>query len=225
MTQQDPDETKTPAPNLASYTRGGVPPRPAPPAPAAPAPAPGLDPSAAGPALEKKPEEAIADTTVSAFERVTDALSPVKDYRKFLEKNKISVDHAAQIVDNMLMQGFHEETYQLTSRFSVTFRTREKRDSIRLQTAIQVQQPSFQIVYDDIVARYNLAASLSQFGDTAFSFPKPGADAEETGGAFEERMRFVEGLADPVFDKLRTKLVKFDQLLIMVMREGVTENF
>jgi hypothetical protein len=175
--------------------------------------------------VEKKPGESGADTTVTAFERVTDALSPVTDYRSFLKQRKISVEHAAEIVDNMLIQGFHEESYPLTSKFSVTFRTREKRDSIRLQTAIQVQQPSFQIIYDDIVARYNLAASLASFGDTAFSFPAAGADTAETGAAFEERMKYVEGLADPVFDKLRTKLAKFDQLLIDVMREGVAENF
>lgn len=169
--------------------------------------------------------EKDAQDRVSLFQEMQDALLPVTDYKKYLQEQKIEESEAAEIVDNLMMKGFHEERFPLSKRLTVTLRTRTQQDVIRLQTAMQVQRPIFQDTMNELIIRYNMAASLTSFGETVFEFPPEKASVAEQDKLFDVRLAFVEKMASAVFTKLSIKLAKFDQKIAAVMREGVAENF
>jgi hypothetical protein len=179
-----------------------------------------------------KQEETDADrevkTRLSIYEDISQSLVPVKDYAKFLKDHDISEDKAEEIVDNILMRGFHEETYPLTKKSAVVLRTRAHRDTLRLHQALQIRQPVYQDVANEIIIRYNLAASLSAITGPAekhFEFPDDETIDEEVVKLFDVRMRYIERMPGALFAKLSMKLSQFDRIVMAVMREGVTENF
>lgn len=182
----------------------------------------GVDSKFVRPATE---DERDAQDRVSLFQEMQDALLPVTDYKKYLKEQKIEESEAAEIVDNLMMKGFHEERFELSKRLTVTLRTRTQQDVIRLQTAMQVQRPLFQDTMNELIIRYNMAASLASFGDTVFEFPSESAGVAEQDKLFDSRLVFVEKMPSAVFTKLSIKLAKFDQRIAAVMREGVAENF
>jgi hypothetical protein len=145
--------------------------------------------------------EAEAEDRLSLYQQMQDALLPVEDYKKYLKEQKIEETKAAEIVDNLMTNGFHEEEYDLSRSKSITFRTREQRDTLRLQAQMQIQRPLFQDAVDEMVTRYNMAKM------------------------FDDRLLFVERLPAPVWAKMSIKLAQFDRLVAAVMREGVAENF
>lgn len=169
--------------------------------------------------------EEQATQRAKLYEEMATNLSPVEDYQAYLKAQKISEAQAGEIVDNLFTQGFHSEKYKLTKRISVTLRTREHGDTLRLQSALEVQRPIYTHVMNELMARYNLAASLESFGDETFAFPKPRADKEEVERLFDVRLQFIERMADPAFYRLSDLLAKFDRTVAAVMREGVAENF
>lgn len=191
-----------------------------------------LDDEAALAALDKQPEETDADrevkTRLSIYEDISQSLVPVKDYAKFLKDHDISEDKAEEIVDNILMRGFHEETYPLTKKSAVVLRTRAHRDTLRLHQALQIRQPVYQDVANEIVIRYNMAASLAAITGPAekrFEFAGDETTDEAAIKLFDERMRYIERMPGALFAKLSMKLSQFDRMVMAVMREGVTENF
>lgn len=169
--------------------------------------------------------EKDAQARVSLFQEMQDALLPVTDYKKYLKEQKIEEVEAAEIVDNLMMKGFYEERFELSKKLTVTLRTRMQQDVIRLQTAMQVQSPLFQDTMNELIIRYNMAASLSSYGETVFEFPPENASVAELDKSFDMRLSFVERMPSAVFNKLSIKLAKFDQKIAAVMREGVAENF
>lgn len=169
--------------------------------------------------------EKDAQERISLFQEMQDALAPVTDYKKYLKEQKIEEEEAAEIVDNLLMKGFHEERFDLSKRRAVTFRTRSQQDIIRLQTAMQVQRPLYQDTMNELIIRYNMAASIASFGDKVFEFPPENASVADADKLFDTRLDYVEKLPAAVFAKLSIKLAKFDQKIAAVMREGVAENF
>ncbi|MAG64679.1 MAG: hypothetical protein CMK74_02225 [Pseudomonadales bacterium] len=152
------------------------------------------------------------------------ALRPIEDYREYLKEKEISEDKASAIVDGLLSKGYYEETYQVTKTLRVVFRTRQQQDTVRLQTALQIQRPLFDHAYNELVTRYNMASSLSQYRDTTFPFSQSDSEnAQEN--AFSDRLAFIERLPTPVFGLLSIQLAKFDALIMAVARPGVAENF
>jgi len=169
-------------------------------------------------------EQQAADRA-QLYEEMVDDLSPIEDYQAFLKEKGISEDDAQAIVDSLFTTGFYSEKVPLTKRISAVLRTREHADTLRLQMALEVQRPIYTHVMQELTARYNLAASLERFGDKTFEHPAEGADKEKIEALFDERLQFVERMADPAFFKLTDQLVKFDRKVAAVMREGVAENF
>lgn len=174
------------------------------------------------PASEAEQE---ATERAKLYEEMAKETAPVEDYQAFLKEHDISEEKAAEIVDNLFTQGYHVEKYKLTKRTSAELRTREHEDTLRLQTFLEASRPLYMHVMQEITARYNLAASLQRFGDRVFKFPKPEDDKETIEKLFDERLTFVERMADPAFYKLSALLARFDRTVSAVMREGVAENF
>ena len=181
---------------------------------------------------QSKPEETEADkdlkTRLSIYEDVSQTLLPVKDYAEFLKSQQIDDDKASEIVDNMLMRGWHEEEYPLSKKSGVRLRTRAHRDTLRLHAALQVQQPVYQDTANEIILRYNLAASLAEITGphpVRFEFPKDTDEDSVSAKLFDIRMKYIERMPGILFAKLTMKLTQFDRIVMAVMREGVTENF
>lgn len=169
--------------------------------------------------------EEQATKRTQLYEDMVTGLSSVEDYQAYLKEQKISEEKAGEIVDNLFTRGFHSEKYKLTKRLSAVLRTREHADTLRLQAALEVQRPIYAHVMNELMARYNLAASLESFGESTFAFPKERADKEEIERLFDVRLQFVERMADPAFYRLSDLLAKFDRTVAAIMREGVAENF
>ncbi len=195
---------------------------PAPMAPPAPSPARGsMAPAAAfqAPAAPPAPQPVTQDAAQAQVEatlasRPEDALSK---YWEALSEIKVSKDEASRIIDSMLFQGFYEETFKVTSKLAVTFRTRDQKAVDRLNNAMQEQDPKFNASVMNLVQQYNLASSLVRYGPHAFD------TASEDG--FETSLKYVKKLPFPVFQLLATKLSKFDEKLATIMTEEAVSSF
>jgi hypothetical protein len=177
---------------------------------------------------EAAQEEAKAKDRMSLYEDMSQALLPVKDYVKYLEEQKIEESKAAEIVDDLITKGYHEEEYTLTKRSSVVLRTREHLDTLRLHAALQAQQPIYNDILNEVVVRYNVASSLAAINGPngiRFEFPAPGASEADANKLFDVRMRYIERMPGVLFAKISVKLSEFDRLILSVMREGVAEHF
>lgn len=170
-------------------------------------------------------EEAAVRERVSLYEEMQAALLPVTDYKKFLKDHDISEEKAARIVDDLMTKGFYEEEFPLSAKYKVVFRTRERRDTIRLQGVLNARMPLLQTGMDELTTRYNLAASFAEYNGRRYNFPQEDTSTTDVEKFFDTRMQVVEKLPDPIFYKLTQKLARFDRMLAAVMREGVAENF
>lgn len=173
----------------------------------------------------ESPAEVEAQDRLKLYEQMQDTMSPIENYKKYLEGLGIDEEDAATIVDNIMTNGFHEETFKLSKTRTCTLRTREHRDTVRLQTAMQIQRPLFQDSLNELQTRYNMAASLSAYNGENYYFPEPKDALEKVDKLFDERLSAVECLPAPMFSVVSLLLAKFDQKIAAVLRPGVAENF
>jgi hypothetical protein len=157
--------------------------------------------------------------------RVEESLKPLTTYEDQLKAIGVTKEQSAEIVDAVLMQGYYGETFQVTSKLKGRFRSREYRDTLRMQRYLEMESPKMQVVYDEIRYRYMLAASLEQFGQHRFDFPDRKTTADEVEKLFENRMTFVQNLPEATVTILFTKLEKFNRKVFIVTQEGAIENF
>jgi len=169
--------------------------------------------------------EEEAQRRLSAYSKMQSALEPIKDYKKFLEQQGIKETVAAVIVDDLLTKGAYQDTFHLSKAVSIDLRTRDQGDLMRLQTAMKIQRPVYDDAIDELLTRYNMAASLVRYHETTFEFPPAGADTKMVEDLFEKRLEYVENLPAPVFSAISSKLARFDWTVMAVMQEGVAENF
>jgi hypothetical protein len=169
--------------------------------------------------------EEEAQRRLSTYAKMQSALEPIKDYKKFLEQQGIKETTAAAIVDDLLTKGAYQDTFNLSKSVSIDLRTREQSDLIRLQTAMKIQRPVYDDAIDELLTRFNMAASLVRYHETTFEFPPEDADTKTVEDLFEKRLRYVENLPAPVFSAISAKLARFDWTVMAVMQEGVAENF
>lgn len=183
----------------------------------------------ADPPPEMTPPETLAEKTaqqrVSLYQDMQEAMLPVEDYREHLKQHGISEEKAARIVDDLLTKGFYEEEFPVSKRVSLTLRTREHRDTMRMQIALQVQRPLFTDTLNELVSRYNLAASMAAYNGKRYDFPSEGATDEQADTLFDTRLKAAEHFPAAVFSMATMLLAKFDRMVLAVMREGVAENF
>ena len=180
---------------------------------------------AMSPASPETSSSSDAEKRAKRYEELVDKLSPVELYQKRLDEADISNAMAMAIVDALMSQGFYEETVHLTKRTSVTFRTRRHSDTLRLQHSLEIQRPIYNEAVEEMAVRYNIASSLIRFHDTTLSFPGQSATAEDVEEAFDKRLKFVEALPDQTFYRLASLMASFDEKVMLVMSEGVAENF
>lgn len=147
-----------------------------------------------------------------------------RTYAEVLAAEGIPLQEAERIVEALLIDGFYEETYMMTRRTSVTFRSRDYADTQRYLQAIEAYKPTYQSERNEIITRYVLASSLSRFGGETFEFADPG-DIAAAQAAFDKRHAFLMKKPEVVVRWLMVALAKFDRKLDICAREGAVENF
>lgn len=148
-----------------------------------------------------------------------------KSYTEILKDNNILVNDAQAIVDDLMTKGYYSEDIQVTKRITVTFRTRSHNDYLRYNTALQILNPRFKQEEEELAIRYCLAGSICRFDKTNFEHPVPKTEDAEVQRMFDARLDWIEKQPERLIALLAVKLNKFDQRIMVVMSEGVAENF
>lgn len=140
--------------------------------------------------------------------------SPENTYLDRLKKHSITVDRAREIIDCILFKGEYQETYPVTQRQAVTFKSRMFSDQERALKSLEALSPQYPATMAAVVSKNNLASSLVRFAGKDFSKM-----------AFKDKAEFIERLPEPLVRLLAIKLGKFDQMIMDIMDDGVIENF
>lgn len=166
-----------------------------------------------------KAEEVKAADTLAAEALLPDLdfLTPAEKYRERLKSMKIDLKEAGLIYDAVLSKGYHEEYVRLRGNRRAVFRTRSYEDHLRLQTILEMQKPQLAISQDELITRYNLAASLFEWDGKALK--------HETDEDFDAVLLLLRKLPGPLFSVLARELSKFDTKVMAVFDEGAEENF
>jgi hypothetical protein len=176
----------------------------------------------------KSMSEGIQEDLQQGVDETKAQAKKAQSYEEILAEASIQVSEAHSIVDDLLTNGFYEETLQVTKNVSVTFRTRSHKDFLRYTRALEILNPRFVEEQQEISIRYFLAASLAGFKGEKFKHPTalPNNENEkEVEDAFSERLDWVERQSERIINLLAQKLHVFDTKIATVTREGVIENF
>jgi hypothetical protein len=145
-----------------------------------------------------------------------------EQYKEGLEGVGLDITGARAIMEGILIKNFYEESYRI-GPLPIKLRTRTYSDTLRAQQHLEVENPTYNMSVNDLVARYNVAASLSQYGDRKFEFPEEaGAEVEK---AFQQRLAFVMARPAIVMAKLMELAYKFDIKMAAVFAEGAPQDF
>lgn len=183
---------------------------PEPPKPAAEAPKP---PPAAEPAAAK-PAEGVEAPTPDAPPEET--LTPKERYIKRLEEAEIPLETARAIFDAVISKGYYEE-YVYVGPQRATLRTRLYDDHLRLQTAMEMTRPGLVLSQEDMITRYNLAASLYEWRGKAYK--------HDTDDDFDAVMTEIKRMPAPLYSLMAQRLAEFDRKVMLVFSEGATDSF
>lgn len=173
------------------------------------------------PEPDTRSTESVVATTIAdlkAAEAAEAALTPVERYQKRLREAGISIADSNSIYDAVMTKGYYEQyVYLGKSGGRAVFRTRMYEDALRLQTALEMQKPQLVITQDELVTRYNMAASLSEWQGRVVP--------HETDQDFDNALKLIRRLPGPVYSMLANELMKFDQKTMTVFSDGAAENF
>lgn len=164
-----------------------------------------------------EPEVPAAAEALEGLASGADFLSPAEIYQENLKKLKIDLKTAELIYDTVLTKGYYEEYVRLRGNHRAVFRTRSYEDHLRLQTVLEMQKPQLALSQDELITRYNLAASLYEWDGKAL---KHGTDDD-----FDAIMAILRKMPAPLFSVLARELSKFDAKIMAVFAEGADENF
>ena len=171
--------------------------------------------------LEQLQEEMSATSTPEEKK----SLSPAeleKQYKDGLTEVNLDITGARSIMENILIQDYYEESYRI-GPLPVKLRTRTYADTLRAQQHLEVENPTYNMSVQDLVARYNVAASLSLYGDNKFEFPTgTGSEVEK---AFQQRLTFIMSRPAIVMAKLMELVYRFDIKMAAVFAEGAPQDF
>jgi len=161
--------------------------------------------------------EAPAEVPVEAKTPDQDFLTPAEKYRERLKGMSIDLKEAEGIYDAVLSKGYYEEYIRLRGNRRAVLRTRAYEDHLRLQTVLEMQKPQLAISQDELITRYNLAASLFEWDGKPLK--------HDTDEDFDALLLLLRKLPAPLFSVLARELAKFDTKIMAVFDEGADENF
>lgn len=169
------------------------------------------------PTEEKDVTSEAPDAPAVELLKESDFLTPAEKYRERLKNLNIELKEAEAIYDGVLTKGYYEEYVRLRGAQRAVFRTRMYDDHLRLQTILEMQKPQLAISQDELITRYNLAASLYEWGGKPLK--------HDSDNDFDAIMVLLKKMPSPIFSVLSRELSKFDAKVMAVFAEGADENF
>jgi hypothetical protein len=149
-----------------------------------------------------------------------------EQYLEGLDQVGLDLVGARAIMESVLIKGFYEESFRI-GPLTAKLRTRSYADTLRAQRYLETESPTYHANVNDLVARYNVAASLAQWGDNIFAHPEDNPDHDDAliESEFNKRLRFVLGRPAIVTAKLMELVYKFDLKVAAVFAEGAPQDF
>lgn len=181
--------------------------------------APGNAPRRDPPKETAAPETVASSVTTETPEAAAKSeveLTSKERYAKRLEEAKISKDAANAIFDAVMSKDYYEE-YVMVGKQRAVLRTRLYEDHLRLQTALELQRPGLVLSQEDMITRYNLAASLYEWKGVDYK--------HDNDDDFDAVLTLLRRMPSPVYSLLAQKLAEFDQKVMLVFSEGATDSF
>ena len=149
-----------------------------------------------------------------------------KQYLDSLEQAGVTLPEARAIIDTLLEKGAYEENALIGGKIHVTFRSRDYGDVARAMHFLEVENPQYPQSISDLISKYNLAASLKRYNKDIFQFPdRKTATSADVESSFDQRFRYITGLATPVIQRLFELLVRFDTKVAVALSDGAPEDF
>jgi len=167
------------------------------------------------------------DLLNSAVEDIAEELyaTPSEMWRQECELMGLPMEEAAKILDAVMSRGFYEESYRLAGRV-FKLRTRTTVDGDRLIEMLRELRPDNNAVLTHLVARINLASSLSTFGNEAFPHTYPSDDNRNVLDAeWKSRWSYTSSLPQPIFLAVTQTLQNFDEKVALACDARALENF
>ena len=152
-------------------------------------------------------------------------LSKEEQYEKNLREFDITLRAARAIMEQMVTKGFYEEDFKV-GPITCTLRTRVYDDLVRTQRLLETERPEYASAVQEMLNRYNTAASLVRYGEYTFDHPDAmTATEKDLEDAFEKRMHFVKRLPQLISVKVMQFSYEFDRKMIAVFGEGAPQDF
>lgn len=185
-----------------------------------------------GSSLPSKQEEAEAsiNKTVGILEEMSkdkedEGKSKEQLYEERLKSVGLTLREARSIMEQMLTSGFYPEDFKI-GPLTITIRTRIYQDMIRVQQALEMEKPDFSTGVNELLNRYNAAASLVKYGEYKFEHPDPmTASDSEIEAAFDERLKFLKRIPGLAATKVQQYVFEFDQKMMAVFGDGAPQDF
>lgn len=178
--------------------------------------------------VSRPQQEESEGKSTSEEKKDSDKKSVTENYREGLAILGIKPEEANKILDDILFNEGYTEEVLIGGRLKVVFRTRKYRDLQRTMRRMDNEAPLSPAHTNDLIARYNTAASLAQYKERVFDFPDPeedGVTMEQVEKAFEIRFNFLNNLDEPIVNRIITKMHEFDRKIGAVMADGAPEDF
>jgi len=152
-------------------------------------------------------------------------LSKEEKYLKNLSDLGVELREARHIMEQMVTKGYYEESFKIGPA-TLTLRTRVYDDMMRAQRMLEVERPEYATAVQELLNRYNTAASLVRYGEHYFEHADVmTATEEEMDKAFEPRLRFMRRQPQYVALKMQQYCFDFDQKMIAIFGEGAPQDF
>lgn len=143
-----------------------------------------------------------------------------------IKKVGLNAEQGFAIIDAMIEKGYYEKTISLYGgRIAVTLRTRDAYCRQRVSSELDTLRTNDPRVHSQASLRICLAGSLVKFHKTALKFAQPNASPDAQEEAFNERLRFIDGLGDPFLDTLYPLLQQFDAWTYAALSNGAPTGF
>lgn len=173
--------------------------------------------------VSPKPEASEVPPETEASED-TGSKEKTQTYQERLKAADITETHAREVMDAVLFDGEYRETINLRENFPVVLRTRAYGDTLRLMRVMEAENPTFPVHVNDIIGRYNVCASLAQYGETVL-IPQEKQTAVAMEKDFETRLQFIASLPEVAVSKLINLVSRFDNKIVIIFSEGSIEDF
>jgi hypothetical protein len=142
--------------------------------------------------------------------------TPAELYKAHLEEAKIPLSEARAIFDAVLAKDYYEEYVQVGAVRGV-LRTRKYDDQLRVQQALEATRPGLVLSQEDMITRYNLAASLYEWRGTVYK--------HENDDDFDVVLKMLRQMSAPVYALLSRQLAAFDHKIFTIFSDGSLETF